>query len=83
MHRLSEVLRSSVAASCSLLEHGFTILHINDQQARGLSLLKLPNWTGKLPEFEEVTSENLKYDLEDARKLQVSCLSAAETADTL
>lgn len=55
---------------CSLLEHGFTILHVADELARAPILG--PGWDKpQLPVMKEVTGENLKHDLDDAKKLQV------------
>lgn len=55
----------------SLLKQGFTILHVNDSLARGVSLLGSEDWSGDLPPLEQVTLDNLHNDLDDCRKLQV------------
>ena len=57
---------------CSLLEHGFTILHVDDISARSAILGQA--WDRKkLPALREVVAENLRHDLDDAKQLQVLC----------
>ena len=58
--------------SCSLLERGFTLLHIRDELV-GSSLLD-KNFQGALPEFEEILADNLLYDIDDAQKVRVQML---------
>lgn len=55
----------------SLLEHGFSLLHVRDEFVR--APLLGPEFDGALPPFEEITAENLAFDLEDAKK--VPCLA--------
>lgn len=52
---------------CSLLEHGYTLLHVRDDLV-GSELLG-PDYLGALPPMEEVLAENLQYDLDDAKKV--------------
>ncbi len=52
---------------CSLLEHGFSLLHVRDEFVR--APLLGPDFDGALPPFEEITAENLAFDLEDAKKV--------------
>ena len=51
----------------SLLEHGFSLLHVRDEFVR--APLLGPDFDGALPPFEEITAENLAFDLEDAKKV--------------
>ena len=51
----------------SLLEHGFSLLHVRDEFVR--APLLGPEFDGALPPFEEITAENLAFDLEDAKKV--------------
>ncbi len=57
---------------CSLLKHGFTLLHVRDELV-GSSLLD-ENFQGTLPAFEEILAENLVYDIEDAHKVRGATL---------
>ena len=57
---------------CSLLEHGYTLLHVRDELV-GRELLG-PDYLGSLPVMEEVLPENLQYDLDDARKVTPAAL---------
>ncbi len=50
----------------SLLEHGFSLLHVRDEFVR--APLLGPDFDGALPPLEEITAENLAFDLEDAKK---------------
>ncbi|KAL3144968.1 hypothetical protein ABBQ32_003472 [Trebouxia sp. C0010 RCD-2024] len=52
----------------NLLARNYTILHVPDSLARG-ALLQLPDWTGHTPAFQEVTQENMQYDLADVQLL--------------
>lgn len=52
----------------NLLARNYTILHVPDSLARG-ALLQLPDWTGDMPAFQEVTQENMHYDLADVQQL--------------
>ena len=57
---------------CSLLEHGYRLHHMRDEYVRSMpgSL-----WADvQLPEFDEIVAENLKADLDDAKKLQARTL---------
>lgn len=58
--------------SCSLLERGFTLLHIRDELV-GSSLLD-KNFQGALPEFEEILADNLLYDIDDAQKVRANAV---------
>ena len=59
----------------SLLEHGFTILHVDDVAAR--SAILGADWSARqLPPLREVVGENLRHDLDDAKQLQVGPRSA-------
>ncbi|DBA86663.1 TPA: hypothetical protein ACH3X1_005126 [Trebouxia sp. C0004] len=53
-----------------LLDQGYTLLHIHDGLARA-PLLQLPEWSGGMGEFEEVTAEHLQHDMADAKSLQL------------
>ena len=67
----------------NLLHRSYTILHVHDGLAR-TPLLHLPDWTGNMSAFEEVSSENMQYDLADARLLQSSklgCPKPQEVSD--
>ena len=52
----------------SLLEHGFTLLHMRDELV-GSELLGI-NYSGTLPAMEEILAENLQYDLDDAKMVR-------------
>ena len=74
---------SDLAQMLVNLQHrSYTILHVHD----GLShkpLLQLPGWTGSLNPFEEVTRENMQYDLADARLLQAGKLGCPKPEELL
>ena len=60
------------SAACSLLEHAYTILHVDDIKARTAILGN--DWAAKrLPALREIAAENLRHDLDDAKQLQVQC----------
>lgn len=64
----------------NLLERNSTILHVPDRLARG-PLLGLPDWTGDMPAFQEVTRGNIQYDLADVQLLvgrELGCPKPAE-----
>ncbi len=53
---------------CSLVQKGYTVLHVDDVYSR--AYVTPEKWTEPPPAFREVTADNLKYDLEDALKMQ-------------
>lgn len=53
----------------NLLDQGYTLLHVHDGLARA-PLLQLPEWSGVMGDFEEVTAEHLQHDMADAESLQ-------------
>ena len=55
---------------CSLLEHGFTLLHVRDELVGSELLGK--NYLGPLPAMEEILAENLQYDLDDAKMVHTA-----------
>lgn len=62
--------QSPTPATCSLLEHAYTILHVDDIRARTAILGQ--DWAAKtLPPLREIAAENLRHDLDDAKQLQV------------
>ena len=44
-------------------------MHLPGNQSHA-PLLKGAGWSGNLPAFFEITAENLKHDMEDAKKVQ-------------
>ncbi len=56
-----------------LLDQGYTLLHVHDGLARA-PLLQLPEWSGGMGEFEEVTAEHLQHDMADAKLLQLQSM---------
>jgi hypothetical protein len=51
----------------SLLEQGYTLLHVRDELA-GSPLLGR-DYLGALPELEEIVAENLQHDVDDAHQV--------------
>ena len=53
---------------CSLVENDFTLLHMRDD------LVNIPllgtAFRGQLPMLEEITPENLQYDVKDAEQVR-------------
>ena len=66
----------------NLQHRSYTILHVHDGLARK-ALLQLPAWTGSLDPFEEVTRDNMEYDLADARLLQAGKLGCPKPQELL
>ncbi|KAA6428036.1 MAG: hypothetical protein FRX49_02697 [Trebouxia sp. A1-2] len=56
-----------------LLDLGYTLLHVHDGLARA-PLLQLPEWSGGMGEFEEVTADHLQHDMADAKLLQLQLM---------
>lgn len=56
-----------------LLDQRYTLLHVHDGLARA-PLLQLPEWSGGMGEFEEVTAEHLQHDKADAKLLQLQSM---------
>ena len=58
------------------------MLHVTDTYSR--AYVMPDQWTAPPPAFKEVTADNLKYDLEDAAKMQnrrMGCFSPKEISD--
>ena len=55
-------------SSCSLVQKGYTVLHVDDVYSR--AYVPLEQWDSPPPAFREVTADNLKFDLEDALKMR-------------
>lgn len=53
--------------ACSLAEKNFTLLHMRDELV-GVPLLGT-SFTGHLPVLEEITVDNLQYDVRDAQQV--------------
>ena len=60
----------AVFCMCSLHEHGFSLRHMQDDFVRGGPTVNNTFAKFVLPHMKEITAENLKADMEDARKLQ-------------
>ncbi len=50
------------------MQKGYTVLHVDDVYSR--AYVTPEKWTQPPPAFREVTADNLKFDLEDALKMQ-------------
>ena len=59
---------SALCRTCSLVQKGYTVLHVDDVYAR--AYVTPERWMEPPPAFREVTADNLKFDLEDALKMQ-------------
>ena len=55
----------------SLLEQGYTLLHLRDELVS--SALLGQDYAGALPELEEIVAENLQHDVEDAHQVLPRC----------
>jgi len=57
------------------LEKRYTILHVEDRNARGHSLLMdgREGWGSQLQKLPEITATNVMFDLQDVQKFQVNC----------
>lgn len=58
---------AEVLGACSLAEKNFTLLHMRDELV-GVPLLGT-SFTGHLPVLEEITVDNLQYDVRDAQQV--------------
>ena len=66
---------------CSLQEHGFALFHLKDTFVKS-GPTDETTWEGfEMPQLEEITGENLKYDLDDARKMQSRTLGCSAPED--
>lgn len=66
----------------NLLDRSYTILHVHDGLARS-SLLELPEWTGDMGMFEEVSREHMQYDMADAESLQLKKMGCPKPKELL
>lgn len=67
---------------CSIIQKGYTVLHVPEIYSR--AYVEPDKWGSPPPIFKEVTADNLKYDLEDAAKMQthsMGCYSPKEISD--
>lgn len=67
--------------ACSLVEHGYTIYHLTDGFVRPAPPANLKWREFVPPALEEITAENLKHDLDDARQLQERTLGCFKPQD--
>lgn len=65
-----------------IIQKGYTVLHVPEIYSR--AYVEPDKWGSPPPIFKEVTADNLKYDLEDAAKMQthsMGCYSPKEISD--
>lgn len=54
----------------TLLRRNYTVLHVADHLSRA-PLLEQGSWKGQIPPLEQVTRENVQFDVADAQLLEI------------
>lgn len=66
--------------ACSLAGKGFTLLHVHDTLTRAYVR---EQWEQAPPHLAEILPENLKYDMEDATKLQLRTMGCSNPEELI